>query len=431
MRRTAGDWIADLSLFLLAACFAVLSAETVLLGEHLSPAVLLADQIAGALACAALLLRRRWPVQLAVVLLVAGVFSHFITGPAIVAVFTVAARRPLRTTAWIAALCFVPVPAFLAGGPDLDDPATGSAITYFVLMAGTIGWGLFLRSRRQLVESLRERADRARTEARRQAREDIAREMHDVLAHRLSLLSVHAGALAFNPAASAEETRRAAGVIRDTAHEALEDLREIIGVLRASTGEGSRPQPVLTDLVPLVEESRAAGMRVQLDMDVAVEDGEPGEGERGGGERGGAAVAPAAVGRTAYRIVQEGLTNARKHAPGSPVTVTVTGGPGDGLTVRLRNPVEAERDQAEPVEAETDEPAREFAHGDEGPARPVPDVPGAGQGLVGLAERTRITGGQLEHALSGGEFELRAWIPWGARRGPLVALVPAPGSDPT
>ncbi|WP_246530785.1 sensor histidine kinase [Streptomyces bathyalis] len=437
MRRTAGDWIADLSLFLFAACFAVLSAETVLLGERLSPALLLADQTAGALACAALFLRRRWPVQLAVVLLVTGMFSHFITGPAIVAVFTVAARRPLRTTAWTAALCFVPVPAFLAGGPDLDDPATGSAITYFVLMAGTVGWGLFVRSRRQLVESLRERADRARTEARRQAREDIAREMHDVLAHRLSLLSVHAGALAFNPGASAEETRRAAGVIRDTAHEALEDLREIIGVLRASTGQESRPQPVLTDLVPLVEESREAGMHVRLDMDVAVEDGGRGGGERRGGERGGgerpdgergdgAAVAPAAVGRTAYRIVQEGLTNARKHAPGSPVTVTVTGGPGEGLTVRLRNPVEAQ-----PVEAEPDDAEREFAHGDVRPARPVTDVPGAGQGLVGLAERTRITGGQLEHALSGGEFELRAWIPWGARRGPLEALMPAPGSEPT
>ena len=87
--------------------------------------------------------------------------------------------------------------------------------------------------------SLRERADRAHTEARRQAREDIAREMHDVLAHRLSLLSVHAGALHFNPEAPAEEIRRAAGVIRDSAHEALEDLREIIGVLRASSGEGS------------------------------------------------------------------------------------------------------------------------------------------------------------------------------------------------
>ena len=438
MRRTAGDWIADLSLFLFAACFAVLSAGTVLHGEHLSSAALLADQTAGALACAALFLRRRWPVQLAVVLLVAGTFSHFITGASIVAVFTVAARRSLRTTAWIAALCFLPVPAFLARGPDLEDPATGSAITYFVLMAGTVGWGLFVRSRRQLVESLRERADRARTEARRQAREDIAREMHDVLAHRLSLLSVHAGALAFNPGASAEETRRAAGVIRDTAHEALEDLREIIGVLRASTGEGSRPQPVLTDLVLLAEESRAAGMRVQLDMDVAGEDGERGEGA--------AAAAPAAVGRTAYRVVQEGLTNARKHAPGSPVTVTVTGGPGDGLTVLLRNPVRSPPDAG----------AREPAPGGDGTARAVPEgsdcpgtqqgvpgprqgvpgprqgVPGAGQGLIGLAERTRITGGQLEHALSGGEFELRAWIPWDVRRGPLEALAPAaPGSDPT
>ena len=107
-----------------------------------------------------------------------------------------------------------------------------------MLLSGSFGWGLFVRSRRQLIASLRERADRAHAEARRQAREDIAREMHDVLAHRLSLLSVHAGALRFNPGAPEEEIQRTAGVIRDCAHEALEDLREIIGVLRASSGEG-------------------------------------------------------------------------------------------------------------------------------------------------------------------------------------------------
>ncbi len=96
-----------------------------------------------------------------------------------------------------------------------------------------------VRSRRQLVVTLRERARRAEAEAelraeqaQRLAREAIAREMHDVLAHRLTLLSVHAGALEFRPDAPAAEVGRAAGVIRDSAHEALQDLREIIGVLR-------------------------------------------------------------------------------------------------------------------------------------------------------------------------------------------------------
>jgi signal transduction histidine kinase len=385
--RTAGDWIADIALFLFAACFAVLSADTVLHGEHPPPAVLFADQAAGALACAALFLRRRRPVQLAVALLVAGLFSHFITGATIVAVFTVAAGRTIRTTAWVAGLGFLPVPLFLAQSPGPDDPATASGITYFVLLAGAIGWGLFVRSRRQLVESLRERAESARTEARRQVREDVAREMHDVLAHRLSLLSLHAGALAFNPGASERETREAAEVIRDSAHEALEDLRGIIGVLRAPAGEASRPQPVLTDLPSLVEESRKAGMRVGLESAVTGRE------------------APAAVGRTAYRIVQEGLTNARKHAPDSPVHVSVSGGPGEGLSVRLRNGLAA--------------------------APPASEVPGAGQGLAGLAERTHIAGGSLEHGEYDGEFELRAWLPWAARRGPLEPAAQISGSDST
>lgn len=412
MRRTAGDWIADLTLFLFAASFAVLTADAVLLGSRPPPGLLLADQATGALACAALFLRRRWPVQLAVALLVAGTFSHFVTGATIVAVFTVAAGRTLRTTAWVAAVAFAPVPLFLARGVELEDPATVSGITYFALLTGSIGWGLYVRSRRQLVESLRERADRAQAEAKRQAREDIAREMHDVLAHRLSLLSVHAGALRFNPNAGEEEIRRTAGVIRDSAHEALQDLREIIGVLRTSSAEGSRPQPGLADLPPLAEESRTAGMRVTLDVEVAGGGPDGGESESGGGR----GAAPAAVGRTAYRIVQEGLTNARKHAPDSPVTVRLDGGPGQGLTVRMSNPVPPETDVA----------LREFA-ADADPGGP--SVPGAGQGLTGLAERARLIGGRLEHGRSDGEFRLLAWLPWAARHGTTPAAS-APALDP-
>ena len=130
--------------------------------------------------------------------------------------------------------------------------------------------------------------------------------MHDVLAHRLTLLSVHAGALEFRPDAPPAEVARAAGVIRDSAHEALQDLRQIIGVLR-SPGEGAddRPQPTLATLDALVAESREAGMKVVLDSRVPDASG-----------------VPAATGRNAYRIAQEALTNARKHAPGAEVTVT-------------------------------------------------------------------------------------------------------------
>jgi signal transduction histidine kinase len=141
--------------------------------------------------------------------------------------------------------------------------------------------------------------------------------MHDVLGHRLSLLSVHAGALEFRPDASPEEIARAAKVIRENAHLALQDLREVIGVLRAPVGE--LPQPTLADLRQLVAESGRAGMRVGLREEL------------------GGATVPDLVGRTAYRTVQEGLTNARKHAPGAEVVVRLAGSPGEGLTVEVGN----------------------------------------------------------------------------------------------
>src|SRR3954465_3777787 len=112
-----------------------------------------------------------------------------------------------------------------------------------VLVTGVVlGWGLFVRARRELVRSLRAQGDRAAEEARAAERRRIAREMHDVLAHRLSLLSVHAGALEFHPDAPAEEVAEAAGVIRESAKSALEELRGVIGVLRED-GRDSLTQP--------------------------------------------------------------------------------------------------------------------------------------------------------------------------------------------
>jgi signal transduction histidine kinase len=118
--------------------------------------------------------------------------------------------------------------------------------------AVVLGWGLFVRARRDLVRSLHQQADQAGDEARAAERRRIAREMHDVLAHRLSLLSVHAGALEFHPDAPADEVAQAAGVIRESAKAALEDLRDVIGVLRDEESEDvtERPQPTLADPCP-------------------------------------------------------------------------------------------------------------------------------------------------------------------------------------
>jgi signal transduction histidine kinase len=238
--------------------------------------------------------------------------------------------------------------------------------------------GMLIRSRRQLVRSLQDRARQAEEgqrlrveEARHLERERLAREMHDVLAHRISLLAVHAGALEFRPGASAEEAR-AAGVIRQCAYEAMEDLREVIGVLREEPGaaDPERPQPTLTDLPGLIEQSRLAGATVTLD------------------DRNGELPAvPARIGRHAYRIVQEGLTNARKHAAATHVRVTVAGAPGAELTIEVANPLPLTGADAQ--------------------------LPGGGTGLIGLRERVGLVGGRLEHGCTpDGVFRLRAWLPW-------------------
>jgi signal transduction histidine kinase len=199
-----------------------------------------------------------------------------------------------------------------------------------------------------------------------------------VLAHRLSLLATYAGAVEYNRQASPERLVEAAGVIRAGAHDALEDLRAVIDVLRSEAGQApevgsSQPQPALADVPHLVDESRRAGARVDLDL---LEGGhDPDD-------------VPSGVGRAAYRVVQEALTNARKHAPGRPVWVAITGRPGQDLSIEVRNPL-----------------AR----------APTDPTPGGGTGLIGMAERVRLAGGDLEVGPSGSqEFRVHARLPWPA-----------------
>jgi signal transduction histidine kinase len=290
-------------------------------------------------------------------------------GANLAATFNAAIRARGRDLAVIAGLLI----AWAFASPLLYPPAGSywvNAGACLLLTGVVLGWGLFIRARRELVRSLRAQGDRAADEARAAERRRIAREMHDVLAHRISLLSVHAGALEYRPDAPAEEVAEAAGVIRASARAALEELRSVIGVLREESGEGTLdpPQPELTDLPALVEEARTAGMRLSARIDL---DG---------------ATPPAAIGRTAYRIAQEGLTNARKHAPGAPVVLTVHA-PEDAVEVEVRS--------LAPVAA---------------PAASA--LPGAGTGLVGLAERVTLAGGELEHGVEeDGAFVLRARLP--------------------
>jgi hypothetical protein len=150
----------------------------------------------------------------------------------------------------------------------------GASLAVFYL-TGTLGsavvvaWGMFRHQAQRERDRRAEAEEQLRIEQVRYAeRTRIAREMHDVLAHRISLLSLHAGALEFRPDAPPEEGARAAAVIRASAHQALEDLRAVIGVLRdGPDGPGPEPpQPTLAALPGLLEESRAAGMRIRAEV---------------------------------------------------------------------------------------------------------------------------------------------------------------------
>ncbi|MBU4517730.1 MAG: sensor histidine kinase [Proteobacteria bacterium] len=353
----------------------------------LADGLLLVDLAVGSLACLALLLRRHRPVEVAAVLSVVAAFSVVAGGAAIIALFTVATRRRWRDVGAVWALYVAGVAAFYLMRPEPDLPFVAVVALCLVVTAAVVAWGMYLRARRQLVASLRDRAERAETEqqmrveqARQAERARMAREMHDVLAHRISLLSMHAGALEFRPDAEPDEIAHAAGVIRENAHLALQDLREVIGVLReGSDVAGARPQPTLADVPALVEESRAAGLEVRADLRLAE-----------------LTAVPAGTGRNVYRIVQEGLTNARKHAAGALVELILEGAPGAGLTVEVSN-----------------HPGPGATLGARRPGDS--EIPGSGTGLIGLAERVTLASGRLEHGFTdAGDFRLRAWLPWPA-----------------
>jgi signal transduction histidine kinase len=321
--------------------------------------------------------RRRWPVPVALVANVVAAFSGLASGPSVLAVVSVATRRRWREIALVGSVGFAGAMFFSAWQPTNEDDSLWLALTVNAIAAAAmIAWGLYIGSRRELVWTLRHRAERAEAEqelrveqGRANERARIAREMHDVLAHRISQVSMHAGALAFREDLTPEQVHASASVIREKAHEALTDLRGVLGVLRGADGEPAlAPQPTYADLDQLVEEARQAGQHVELRDEVEA-----------------AGEVPTAAGRTLYRIVQEGITNARKHAPGSLLAIELTGSPTAGLTLEMRNPLGF------------------------GSA-----TPGSGLGLVGLTERAELRGGRLEAHREGATFVVRGWIPWAA-----------------
>jgi signal transduction histidine kinase len=339
------------------------------------------DLGAGLLCLALSFYRRRWPLGVAMLTGLASVVSFSASGPGVLASVSLATRRVVWQVVLVGVTTVAATLLFPTFEPQADEAPWW--VTFVVGLAFTVAllvWGMYLGSRRELLWTLRDRAERAEAEQElrvRQGESDerarIAREMHDVLAHRISLIAMHAGALAYRTDLGAEEMRGTAALIQAQSHEALTDLRHVLGVLRSDEGAtGERPQPTFDDLSALVSEAQQSGMRILYDDRVR----DP-------------HTMPDRVGRAAYRIVQEGLTNARKHAPDVLVLVSLAGSREDGVDIVIRNPAESLAG-----------------------VRGRSGTPGSGVGLVGLTERAKLAGGHLTGQRDGTMFELHGWLPW-------------------
>ena len=280
---------------------------------------------------------------------------------------------------------------------------------------------LYLGARHEAMRSLRDRAERAEREqhllaeqARTEERARLAGEMHDVVTHRVSLMVLQAGALGIT--ATDQATRKAAEELRAAGVQALDELRDLVGILR--TAPEADQVPASSGLAELVAESTAVGTPAEL-----VEAGDP-------------ALASPVVGRTAYRIVREALTNVRKHAPGAQVTVRVDYG---DTQVQL-----SVRNTAAAVPARGDdppEPPAALARGDDPPHSPaalargddLPEPPavrpgsdlaatGSGLGLASLRQRVELVHGTLQAGWTpDGGFCLDATMPSYVPTGVLAA----------
>ncbi|WP_328386417.1 histidine kinase [Streptomyces sp. NBC_00400] len=431
--------------------------------------------VLGLLAGPVLLVRRRWPVV--VVLVSIAVMPAEMGGLlSVVGLYTLAASDvPRRITALLAGMTvagtlvttFLSLREDVAAQQDFHPPMWFVPLIALavglVLTAPPVLWGLYIAARRRLVESLRERADGLERElslladraeeraewARNEERTRIAREMHDVVAHRVSLMVVHAAALQAVALKDPEKASKNAGLVGDMGRQALTELREMLGVLRTAEGAAGRgaaasgaPErlaavasqagakatgqarasapsadgasssavaggsgpgaaaspvsgagdadaegPCLTELADLVGQSRAAGMAVELTVDGAAEEAAAEDGSAGAGAPAVAGRRYAArVERTVYRVVQEALTNVHKHAPGARARVRLAHRDGE-LAVQVENgPCEGGAADA--------------------------GLPSGGNGLVGMRERVTALGGVfVSGPTEAGGFRVSAVLP--------------------
>ncbi|WP_172385022.1 sensor histidine kinase [Streptomyces sp. MNP-20] len=383
----------------------------------------------GVLAGATLVLRRRWPIAV-VLIAVAITPAQMGVLMTIVGLYTLAASElPRRIIGALAGMSLAGtlIVTMVRANQDIasGDLTIGEGVIPFIAISTSLGvtappllLGLYVGARRRLMESLRERADSLERElqllaeraeeraewARNEERTRIARDMHDVVAHRVSLMVVHAAALQAVARKDPEKAVKNAALVGDMGRQALTELREMLGVLRAGeappkpapapvpvplaavgeaasraasrAGGGEVAEPVegpcLAELDELVDQSRAAGMVVDMSV----------EGE--------ARLYAADVEETAYRVVQEALTNVFKHAAGAKAYVRLAHR-GVEIAMQVENG-----------------PPPETAPAD---AR----LPSGGNGLVGMKERVTALGGVfVSGPTDAGGFRVSAVLPAGA-----------------
>ena len=348
----------------------------------------------GAAALFAMRLRHRYPLALTLALSALSVpFIELLIPCTVWAYLHLCKRRKIRLTllggvVMYAALILNPLYAGLGQGRDqpgiavpddvyssirewaqLFTTLTPLAAALVVMLIATLGSFLGTRQEAKMerIAALERERELLADAARAEERAELAREMHDVLAHKISLIAMHAGALAYRDDLGAEETRPVVGTIQQSATQALEELRTILGRLRQIDAEGApaRPQPTLAGLDALLAEHRVVGRQIEADVRI---DGEPHD----------------VLSRHAYRIVQECLTNAARPAPGAVVQLAIAGSPQDGLNIRAAN-------QLSLITVAS---------------------PGSGLGLVGLEERAELLGGRMSAGPKGGDFVVEVWLPW-------------------
>ena len=328
----------------------------------------------------ALVARRRHPVGVLVVMIGAAVLPALAYGtsqglgqalPFTVAMYTVGAHCTRRTSVRCLVALLVVVAVQQALDPSYEKATDPLGAMPFLVLLVLLPWvsGMYIRTRRLYVAELRERADRAEAEREARARaavadeqRRIARELHDAVAHAMSVMVIQAEAAEEMLDGDPERARLPVQRIQRAGREGLAEMRRLLGVLRSGESPGTAPQPGLSRLGALADEVGAAGLPVALTVE------------------GSPRALPVGVDISAYRIVQEALTNALKHACASRVDVRVRYGAALELDVEDDGIGAAGRQNS-------------------------------GHGLLGMRERVALYGGTLETGSTGRGFRVRATLP--------------------